>query len=637
MGIKEFDSFTDKLSLKEKEDLYWDFVKDDYECRPVDINTFIDDPYYLGSYFSGLEGGFSGYSRKTLNLVFPTPFNSSKRLIILTGGIGTAKTTTAALGLLYETYLLNCQKNPQRLAGILDSDRIQFALFNVTTALATGVCWEKVKELIVSSEYFKKHTSLEQGKRKSDIPIFPAKKIDFMSGSLMHHALGRAVYSAFLDEAEFDIRKEQTAKNFNQLLRRIESRFTRKSKRFPGRVWIVSSESAASSTINQLLSNYKNQPGVLVRRASIWDVHPHKYGKERFPVFVGNAEIDPQIISPENKELLKNQSERIIYVPLEARSSFEADIWQALRDLAGVPVSGRYALFPSGARLDEAQAGTVLFPDIISLDAHDKGDVVFDYCKNKDYFSEPANNSVARYIHIDTALTGDLMGVSACYIADFEDIITTSITTHEKVKETVPIVVVEFCFCVQARPGQQIPFYKIRGFIRNLKDMGYPIGRVSTDTYQHVGILQDISTMGIMTNTLSVDRTAEPYYRLRSAINEERIILPKSALLKRELLQLEVSPDGKKVDHPAIITEGNKPSKDLSDAVCGSYVNCLDNAGGAMFMKDAEEFFSDMDKQDELMQVTDDGVSFKEKLEGKLFGIDKQKIKNLDSIIKGGM
>ena len=54
---------------------------------------------------------------------------------------------------------------------------------------------------------------------------------------------------------------------------------------------------------------------------------------------------------------------------------------------------------------------------------------------------------------------------------------------------------------------------------------------------------------------------------------EGLVSLPKGNLLWRELTDLELSPDGKKVDHSP------SGSKDISDAVCGGVRNAMKREG----------------------------------------------------------
>ena len=63
---------------------------------------------------------------------------------------------------------------------------------------------------------------------------------------------------------------------------------------------------------------------------------------------------------------------------------------------------------------------------------------------------------------------------------------------------------------------------------------------------------------------LSVDTNVKPYFELKTAIRDERILLPRIEKLKAEILGLIYDPRKVKVDHNPGAT------KDLSDAVAGT-------------------------------------------------------------------
>jgi len=68
-----------------------------------------------------------------------------------------------------------------------------------------------------------------------------------------------------------------------------------------------------------------------------------------------------------------------------------------------------------------------------------------------------------------------------------------------------------------------------------------------------------------VTDYLSLDRTTGPYVSFKNAMQDNRVLLPRSNILVKELVELEHTRNGakEKVDHPA------RGSKDVADAVCG--------------------------------------------------------------------
>jgi hypothetical protein len=129
-----------------------------------------------------------------------------------------------------------------------------------------------------------------------------------------------------------------------------------------------------------------------------------------------------------------------------------------------------------------------------------------------------------------------------------------------------------FSVSVKAPKGFQVSFEKNRNFIRWLRDRGFAIKGVSSDTYQSAQIQQDLKSDGFKTEIISVDRVDStsklclPYHYLKSAIYERRVkIYEKCDLLTDELVGLERLSDGH-IDH----TADGINSKDQADAFCGS-------------------------------------------------------------------
>ena len=129
---------------------------------------------------------------------------------------------------------------------------------------------------------------------------------------------------------------------------------------------------------------------------------------------------------------------------------------------------------------------------------------------------------------------------------------------------------VAFSVSIKAPKGFQVSFEKNRNFIRWLRDRGFAIKGISSDTYQSAQIQQQLKSDGFKTKILSVDRvdgttrTCLPYAFFKSAIYERHLQLYKDCqLLTEELVSLERLSDGK-VDHP------QNGSKDQADAVCGA-------------------------------------------------------------------
>ena len=574
MDIKNFDSLTeemlDNMTQEELEEML-NWVSDDYETAPVSMKQFIEDPEYLGKYFQ--EEGCRPYWKKLFcEEIYPSPYVEKYWLIVFRGSIGKGKTTAACICIAYELHKLLCKISPQKSLGQIPSSKIVFAILNRTMGLSVDVVWDKLSQIFLNSPYFAKYLTVKR--RSKDETIFP-KRIDFNMGSRIGHTLGQDVLYAILDEANFNVVEDQMYQSFNSILARMESLFMKPGGGFAGKVFVVSSEKDTFSTVNQIVDKHKNTPGVFIDQSALWEVVTHKKGEaiysgKKFWVFKGSDTRPPEILT-DNSNLMQQDPDNCIDVPIEHYSRFEADIHASLRDLAGVATGSSYKLFRIKEKLFRTLIINPIFPDVIRLDFDDETDQIMNYLLDPTFFQKKVDQP--RYIHLDMALSGDRLGISAAYVRSLKERRVRDINTFEETAETVPEVAVEWSTAIEASPGKQIPLYKIRMFLMQLSRMGYLIGKVSADLQMlSADTLQGLQKVGFDVEYISVDRTVTPYFTLRTLCYEDRIYLPNSALLKKELLELDVEPDGTKVDHPP------KGSKDMADSVSGSVFLAIQNA-----------------------------------------------------------
>lgn len=175
-------------------DTYNDILYSDYEEIPVSIDEFLHNPKYLGKGLINEEGTFTVYPYwvDTLKRIFPDPLQPSKyNTLALTGAIGLGKSFEAVLCCLYELYRMLCLKDPYLHYGLQPIDKITFALMNITLDAAQGVAWDKLQQLVQSSEWFMAHGTVSKGMN----PVWkPKKKIELICGSQSRHIIGRAVF-----------------------------------------------------------------------------------------------------------------------------------------------------------------------------------------------------------------------------------------------------------------------------------------------------------------------------------------------------------------------------------------------------------------------------------------------------------
>ena len=169
---------------------YKDVWMEDYEEIPVDIDTFLEDPEYLGQ-ATNYGKQIYPFWRERLREIFAKG-DTEYAEICLSGAIGIGKTAIAVYAIAYLLYRLLCLRNPQRYFGFADTDEIAIFFFNATVALATGVGFARLHAACMESPWFKAHGEI----RGSDSnPYYvPDKHIAIKAGSKASHGLGQQVF-----------------------------------------------------------------------------------------------------------------------------------------------------------------------------------------------------------------------------------------------------------------------------------------------------------------------------------------------------------------------------------------------------------------------------------------------------------
>lgn len=531
-----------------------------YEDIPPEIDTFLSDSAYLGDVLDGGKAVYE-YWKAALRTIYPNPFESPYLEVVATGAIGIGKTTLAKVGSSYDISKMLLLSNPHRNYGLISTQKIEYAIINATMTLARSVIYDELIEWWRLSPFF----SSFMRKNKSQDTLFP-KRINIVSGSRPSHFIGRAIFGAILDEMNFQDKVENQAyENYTNVLRRLKSRFGT-SKYLPGHLWLLSSKRRDSDPLQVHIERSRNDPSTIVFDAALWEVKKEKLNLsgKYFYVYAGDNSRDPFIIGDnyDHKVHYNLDESRIIRVPVEFRKDFEKDIFNAIRDLAGISVQGVHKFIPSVEAISSVMTGkNIVDKEYLEVDFYDKEPIMTFILPNIERVKNPILPNSPRFIHLDLALTKDYVGIASSFVMDY----VQTVREDESGIQTVvkePIVVVEWVIYIKAKTNQEIPLNKVRDFILDLKRLGYPIAATSADGYQSALLLQDLTQAGLKTQIVSVDRDYNPYLNLKRMIYEKRIVLPKSERLKRELMDLIDT--GKKVDHPV---DG---SKDGADAVAGS-------------------------------------------------------------------
>ena len=561
-----------------------DLKYSDYDEIPVDIMTFISDERYLGRGLYIVDD-FTGERKCTvfpywldkLQEIFPDNLTTRYNTVILTGSIGLGKSFIAVLCQLYLLYRMMCLKDPYQFFGLQPIDKITFSMLNVTLEAAQGVGWDKMQQLLQSSDWFMEHGNMNASRTNPQWQ--PPKGIELVFGSSNRHVVGRALFSNFSDEVNFGVgnnvekQKAKLKKMISQIDARMISRFG-KGTFLPTMNIIASSKDSEQAFLESYIEMKRQNESktTLIVDEPQWVIRndkgtPNDPGS--FYVAVGNKflahELLPVDATEEEVNAYREKGYFMLKVPPIYREAFEDNMDLALTDNAGISTSSS-TKYISGVRLTQIKTDTYKNP--FTKDIIEVGNNPEDINQYSNFFDlsrvNPKDMSRPLFIHLDMSLSGDKTGIAGVWITG---------KRPQKVGEDQSKELefkVAFSVSVKAPKGFQVSFEKNRNFIRWLRDRGFAIKGVSSDTYQSAQIQQQLKADNFNTKILSVDRVDSstkqclPYAFFKSAIYERHIQLFKDCeLLTNEIVSLERLSDGH-IDHPQNF------SKDQSDAVCGA-------------------------------------------------------------------
>ena len=556
----------------------------DFEEIPVDIMTFISEERYLGRGLYSVDE-FTGerkctvfpYWLEKLKEIFPDNLTTKYNTIVLTGSIGLGKSFIAVICQLYLLYRMMCLKDPYTYYGLQPIDKITFSMLNVTLEAAQGVGWDKMQQLLQSSEWFMERGNMNAS--RTNPQWMPPKGIELVFGSSNRHVVGRALFSNFSDEVNFGVgnnvekQKAKLKKMISQIDARMISRFG-KGTYLPTMNIIASSKDSEQAFMESYIEMKRQNESktTLIVDEPQWVVRNDKGSPDdpgSFYVAVGNKFLAHELLPVEATEAEINAYREkgyfMLKVPPIYREAFEDNIDLALTDNAGISTSST-TKYISGVRLNQIKTDTYKNP--FTKDIIEVGNSPEDYMQYSNFFDvsrvNPRDLVRPLFIHLDMSLSGDKTGIAGVWITGKRP----QTVGGEPSKELE--FKVAFSVSIKAPKGFQISFEKNRNFIRWLRDRGFAIKGISSDTYQSAQIQQQLKSDGFKTKILSVDRVDSstkqnlPYAFFKSAIYERHIQLYKECnLLTEEIVSLERLSDGH-IDHPQNF------SKDQSDAVCGA-------------------------------------------------------------------
>lgn len=530
-----------------------------YRVPPVGIKEFVTSPMYLNK----------------AGEIYPAVLEELEEMncgeyveVVLTGGIGSAKTTCALYSQAYQLYLLSCLQDPHAEFGLDSASEILIVFQSLSGKLAKDLDYTRFRKMVEGSLYFRQVFPY-----RADIEsklIFPNRiEVVPVSGQETG-AIGQNVIGGILDEVNFMTITENSKQSsdgtgvynqaealYNSIARRRKSRFSKQgkmpgllclvsSKRYPGQFTDLKTEEA-----NQELQ-HRGKTRIYVYDKRVWDVKPAgSFLKEKFPIFIGDESRKPRVLTTEEatKLLEGDDSALVDWIPMDFYTEFNTDIIKALQDIAGHSTLARHPF------LMNTELVAACFGKVQSVVQNEWVDFVSE--KALVWPDRIVDPQFPRFAHLDLSKTGDSTGLSVGHCCGFEKV------DRGDYVEFMPIIKFDVVLEVRPPKGGEILYYKIRELLYKLRELGLPIKWVSADTYQSTDMLQILRQQGFVTGEFSLDTSPLGYDVTKTALYDGRLLLPTHGLLKKEFLTLERDTKKNKIDHPAT------GSKDCADSVAG--------------------------------------------------------------------
>lgn len=379
--------------------------------------------------------------------------------------------------------------------------------------------------------------------------------------------------------------KKKMMKMITQIDARMKSRFMRGTY-LPTLNIIASSKDSEQSFLEAYISNKleHESKNTLIVDEPQWVVDSRKDSPQKFYVGIGNKflpnELLPLDASPDLVDEYRAKGYQLWQVPIGYLDTFQLNLDEAICSIIGIATASSLK-YISGIKLNETKVDTYKNPFV--KDVIEVGNAPTDQLQYANFFDltrvSPEDISKPLFIHLDMSLSGDKTGIAGVWITGKSAQKVISGPEIDQNSETQVdrdlYFKVAFSVSIKAPKGAQVSFAKNRNFIRWLRDQGFAIKGISSDTFQSANIQQDLTSDGFNVKVVTVDRVQKtqtgqalclPYHYLKAAIYERRLKIYKDCpQLTNELVGLERKADGH-IDH----TKDGINSKDQADAVCGA-------------------------------------------------------------------
>jgi hypothetical protein len=527
-----------------------------FEEKPVDLDTFLHDTQYLDQpelsqiqrdlveamsqiykeedliRFMGEKEGREHFKKYT------------KAEVLLQLGKGSGKDHTSTIGCAYLVYKLLCLKDPARYFGKPPGDAIDIINIAINAQQARNVFFKGLKGKISRSPWF-----AGRFEAKADSIEFDKAVTVYSGHSERESHEGLNLILAILDEisgfAQNSASGNENAKTGDAIYKAFRASV---DSRFPdfGKVVLLSFPRYPGDFISKRYDEVVAEKDVEVKSYTftINDELPSDEPDNQFSIEWTEDHIlsyrYPGVFAIKRPTWEANPTRKIT----DFKIAFMTDHADAMQRFACMPSFSSDAFFKNKDALQRA----MVLPNPI------------DSFKRIEERWKPEED-VRYFLHADLAQKHDKCAIAIAHVDKW-----VQVRTFNDYTQIHPFIIVDAVVWWEPKKEGPVNLSEVKDWIVNFRRQGFRLGLVTFDRWQSFDIQQELQSVGIKTDTLSVGK--KHYEDLAMLYYEDRVLMPHLDILLQEMSELRIVSD-KKVDHP------RKGSKDLSDAVTGAVYNAI--------------------------------------------------------------
>ena len=360
----------------------------------------------------------------------------------------------SSMAIVYIIYRLLCLKDPQRCFNFAKGTKIAFINISTSLSQAKDVVFSEIKNRVDNNQWFQNF--FPPNPRIKSMLKFPKSIYILPLGSNEESPLGYNIFGAVIDEASFHVLtkdKDYAEESYNQIKKRIRSRFLSK-----GKLFIITSPKYVYDFAEKKWEEERSNPLVYKRRTPLWEAMPQE-------MFCGDK-FDLGNYLPAFKGTM---------IPVEYENEFRQNPEKTMRDYGAQPSQAIQSFFAT--------------PNIIDANANynrkhpinPKTGEFFEWFHNRP--SQPDYDSDKRFIHIDLGLNREGKGDAAGFaMGKFDGWI--EVRSTEGKMEKRPKIKIDYMQRIEAGIKREIKFEEIRQLIYKIRDLGYNIHKITFDGWQ---------------------------------------------------------------------------------------------------------------------------------------------------------